>query len=328
MDKVFLKIKKLKTYFPVYEGLIFKRIKSIVKAVDNVTLELQRGDVLGLVGESGCGKSTLGRSIMQLEKITSGYIEFDGHVLNDLSGRKLKKMRPKFQMIFQDPYSSLNPRMTVFDTLTEPLAFHGRAKKSGLHEKVAALMEEVGLAPLHIKKYPHEFSGGQRQRVAIARALALRPTLVIADEPVSALDVSIQSQILNLLTSLTQKYCLTMMFISHDLSVVRHITNRTAVMYFGKIVELGPTEDVFTDPLHPYTKALFSAIPMPDPDREKAKKRVVLKGDPVSSSSFFKGCRFRARCPIASGVCKKEEPRLCQKSGHTETNHLSACHME
>ncbi len=327
MRKPFLKIDNVKTYFPIYEGLLFQRPKGVVKAVDNVSLDMEKGDVLGLVGESGCGKSTLGRSIIQLEKIFSGNITLDGQVLNGLPEKKLAKVRPRFQMIFQDPYASLNPRMTVYDTLAEPLLFHGLTDKSHVIEDVTALMRDVGMDIKDIKKYPHEFSGGQRQRIAIARALALKPELIIADEPVSALDVSIQSQILNLLILLIQKYGLTMIFISHDLSVIQHIATRTAVMYLGKIVELGLTDHVFENPMHPYTKALFSAILYPDPDKEKGRKRILLKGDPPSPLNPPTGCGFHTRCPVAEGYCQKKEPELYTIPGCSGTTHLAACHL-
>ncbi len=323
MPEALLTIKELKTYFPVYSGLFFQRIKNTVKAVDGITLNLNKGDVLGLVGESGCGKSTLGRSIMQIEHITYGSIAFDGHVLNHLPEKLLNKIRPNFQMIFQDPYASLNPRMTVFETLSEPLVYHGIEKKSDVLKKIMALMTEVGIEPRYMKKYPHEFSGGQRQRIAIARALTVNPKLIIADEPVSALDVSIQSQILNLLAGLIQKYALTMIFISHDLSVIQYITNKTAVMYLGKIVEMGTTQDLFSHPLHPYTQALFSAIPLPNPDQDK--KRIILSGEPPSPINPPAGCRFHTRCPKAKEHCKTEIPELNSVSGHAD-DHLSACH--
>lgn len=319
----FLKMRELKTYFPVYEGAFFKRLKGHVKAVDGVTLEVEKGEIFGLVGESGCGKSTLARTIMFLAKMTSGSITLEGKELNRLSKEELKRARPGFQMIFQDPFASLNPRMTVFDTLSEPLIFHGLAGKTELVEIVSKLMMEVGLAPRYMKKYPHEFSGGQRQRIAIARALALKPGLIIADEPVSALDVSIQSQILNLLLQLTKKHALTLIFISHDLSVIRHIANRTAVMYLGKIVELGLSDQVFMNPKHPYTQALLSAIPLPDPDKEKNRTRILMEGDPPSALSPPSGCRFHPRCLYAEEKCSKTTPELEPKNN----GHAAACYF-
>ena len=306
----FLQVKNLKTHFPIYEGLFFQKIKGNVRAVDGVSFNLKKGEVLGLVGESGCGKSTLGRSIMQLVRITEGEVILEGRQLNALTPKELNRARLDFQMIFQDPYASLDPRMTVFDTLAEPLLYHGIVPKKEVEEEVSRLMSEVGLAPRYMKKYPHEFSGGQRQRIAVARALAVRPKLIIADEPVSALDVSIQSQVLNLLASLTKKYNLSMIFISHDLSVIKHISDRMAVMYLGRIVELGDADAIFNNPSHPYTKALLSAIPLPDPNRERARERILLEGDPPSPINPPAGCRFHPRCPWMIEDCKKGEPEL------------------
>ncbi len=323
MSKTLLKITDLKTYFPVYEGGFFKNTKKNLKAVDSVSLEVKNGEILGLVGESGCGKSTLARTIMCLEKITSGSITLQSKELRELSNKELKKIRPEFQMIFQDPFASLNPRMTVFDILAEPLLFHKLVKKSEIGKTVSNLMNEVGLSPKTMKKYPHEFSGGQRQRIAIARVLALKPKLIIADEPVSALDVSIQSQILNLLIELTKKHSLTLIFISHDLSVVRHIADRTAVMYLGKIVEIAKTQQIFRAPKHPYTQALLSAIPVPDPDKEKNRKRILMKGDPSSAIDPPKGCSFHPRCIHAAKKCSEEKPELNEAGD----NHKTACFL-
>ncbi|MCC7441698.1 MAG: dipeptide ABC transporter ATP-binding protein [Bdellovibrionales bacterium] len=306
----FLEVRDVKTHFPVHQGLIFQKQVGAVRAVDGITLSMRQGEVLGLVGESGCGKSTLGRTIMQIIPPTFGSVMINGQVVSKLSAGDLKRARREFQMIFQDPYASLNPRMTVFDTLAEPLLFHGLATKSEVTEKVSELMREVGLAPRFMKKYPHEFSGGQRQRIAIARALALQPKLIIADEPVSALDVSIQSQILNLLVDLTKRRNLTMIFISHDLGVVKHISDRVAVMYLGKIVELAETKALFAHPRHPYTRALLSAVPLPDPDKEKARTRILLEGDPPSPMNPPQGCRFHPRCSYMKDACKASEPEL------------------
>ena len=282
----------------------------MVKAVDGVSLSLRRGEVVGLVGESGCGKSTLARTIIQLIPPTSGRILLDGRDLASLGQSELRDLRGEIQMVFQDPYASLNPRMTVFDALAEPLLVHKRATRARVAAEVAALMERVGLAPRYMRKYPHEFSGGQRQRIAVARALALHPRVVIADEPVSALDVSIQAQILNLLARLVREMNLSMIFIAHDLSVVKHISDRIAVMYLGKIVEVGAAADVIERPLHPYTKALVSAIPVPDPGRERARRRIVLPGDPPSPLDPPPGCAFHPRCPHAADQCKLGVPPL------------------
>jgi oligopeptide transport system ATP-binding protein len=305
-----LELRDVKTHFPVRQGLFFKKEVGAVKAVDGVNLQVRRGEVLGLVGESGCGKSTLARTILQLVPPTAGAVIFEGRDLTSLSASELRAERANLQMIFQDPYASLNPRMTVFDSLAEPLLAHGKATRKQAAVEVADLMRKVGLAPRYMRKYPHEFSGGQRQRIAIARALALRPQLVIADEPVSALDVSIQAQILNLLADLTREMNLSMLFIAHDLSVVKHISDRIAVMYLGRVVELGKAIDVIERPQHPYTRALVSAIPLPDPDREKARRRIVLAGDPPSPLNPPAGCPFHPRCPYAVERCAQVVPPL------------------
>jgi len=310
MSDAFLEIKDLKAHFPVERGIVFRHEIGTVKAVDGVTLTLRRGEILGLVGESGCGKSTLGRTILQLIPATDGAVVLAGKNLTQLHGNELRHARADFQMIFQDPYASLNPRMTVFDTLAEAIQAHAKIPRGELPRRVTELMEKVGLSPRFLKKYPHEFSGGQRQRIAIARALAVEPKLIIADEPVSALDVSIQAQIINLLAKLSREMQLTLIFISHDLSVVKHISDRIAVMYLGKIVELGPAATVFERPLHPYSKALVSAVPIPDPVREKKRERIILAGDPPSPINPPPGCPFHPRCPYAIADCARIVPKL------------------
>ncbi len=298
MSDSFLELQNVKTHFPVEKGIIFKKQVGTIKAVDGVTLALQKGEIIGLVGESGCGKSTLGRTILQLIPATEGSVILEGKNLNRLQGTELRRARAEFQMIFQDPYASLNPRMTVYDTLAEAIQSHKKVSQNEMPKRVSQLMEKVGLSPRFIKKYPHEFSGGQRQRIAIARALAVEPKLIVADEPVSALDVSIQAQIINLLGKLSREMQLTLIFISHDLSVVKHISDRIVVMYLGRIVEIGPAAQVFDRPLHPYTKALVSAVPIPDPEREAKRQRIILAGDPPSPINPPKGCPFHPRCPF------------------------------
>ena len=306
----FLELRDLRTHFPVEHGLVFRRQVGTVRAVDGVSLTLRQGEILGLVGESGCGKSTLGRTILQLIPASEGTVVLGGRNLTALRGAELRAARADFQMIFQDPYASLNPRMTVFDTLAEAIRSHRAVPTAELPARVAALMEKVGLAPRFQRKYPHEFSGGQRQRIAIARALAVEPKLIVADEPVSALDVSIQAQIINLLAHLSRGMGLTLVFISHDLSVVRHISDRIAVMYLGKIVELGPAAEVFDRPLHPYTQALVSAVAVPDPVRARTRRCIVLAGDPPSPLNPPAGCAFHPRCPHAVADCMTRVPGL------------------
>jgi oligopeptide transport system ATP-binding protein len=317
----FLEIDNLKKHFPVYKGLIFRQQTGSVKAVDGVNLTLKAGEILGLVGESGCGKSTLARAIMQLVPITDGAVILEGRDLSKISGKEIRAERVNFQMIFQDPYASLNPRMTVYDILAE--AIRTRQKVSGnlLASKVAHLMETVGLPRNQLRRYPHEFSGGQRQRIAIARALAPQPKLIIADEPVSALDVSIQSQILNLIMNLCRELGLTLIFISHDISVVKFISDRIAVMYLGRIVELGPAAAVVETPLHPYARALVSAVPVPDPEVERTRRRIILDGDPPSPMNPPRGCAFHPRCSFATDACKVSRPDLEEK----ETGRFAAC---
>jgi oligopeptide transport system ATP-binding protein len=310
MSEAFLELSEVKTHFPVEKGFLFRRQVGTVRAVDGVSLKLREGEILGLVGESGCGKSTLGRTIMRLLPATSGTVVMRGRNLTALHGEELRRARSDFQMIFQDPYASLNPRMTVYDTLAEALTVHRPIQRREMPAKVGELMERVGLAARFMRKYPHEFSGGQRQRIAVARALAVEPKLIVADEPVSALDVSIQSQIINLLSKLSREMGLTLVFISHDLSVVKHIADRIAVMYLGRIVELGPAAEVFDRPAHPYTRALVSAIPIPDPERERLRERLILSGDPPSAMLPPGGCPFHPRCPFVEEKCRREVPRL------------------
>ncbi|WP_221031737.1 ABC transporter ATP-binding protein [Actomonas aquatica] len=324
MPETILELKNLQTHFPIKKGAFIKKTVGTVKAVDGVDLKVQQGEVLGLVGESGCGKSTLARTVMQLVPTTGGTVVLEGRNLTSSSDSDVLSIRRDLQMVFQDPYASLNPRSTVFATLAEPLLVHKVCKSSEVTARVTELMKTVGLAPRFMQKYPHEFSGGQRQRIAIARALALRPKVVIADEPVSALDVSIQAQILNLLADLVRKMGLSLIFIAHDLSVVKHISDRVAVMYLGKIVEIGKAEDIIEKPAHPYTRALVSAIPTPNPDEERNRKRIVLPGDPPSPINPPSGCTFHPRCPHAKDVCKTERPLLEVFKDREVSCHLKA----
>jgi oligopeptide transport system ATP-binding protein len=317
----FLEVDNLKKHFPVYKGVIFRQQTGSVKAVDGVNLTLKAGEILGLVGESGCGKSTLARAIMQLVPITDGAVVLEGRDLSKISGKEIRAERVNFQMIFQDPYASLNPRMTVYDILAEAIRTRHKVSGNLLASKVAYLMETVGLPRNQLRRYPHEFSGGQRQRIAIARALAPEPKLIIADEPVSALDVSIQSQILNLIMKLCRELGLTLIFISHDISVVKFISDRIAVMYLGRIVELGPAAAVVEKPLHPYTRALVSAVPVPDPEVERTRRRIILDGDPPSPMNPPCGCAFHPRCSFATNACEASRPDLEQK----ETGRFAAC---
>jgi len=304
---------------PSAKGFIFQRQVGVVKAVDGVSFTIRRGETLGLVGESGCGKTTTGRVILRLQEPTAGEVIFEGRNVFALNKEELRRMRRDMQIIFQDPYSSLNPRMTVGDIVGEPLEIHNIARGREKLRRVQELLEVVGLSPYHVNRYPHEFSGGQRQRIGIARALALNPKLIICDEPVSALDVSIQAQILNLLEDLQKEFKLTYLFIAHDLSVVRHISDRVAVMYLGKIVELAPTEQLFENPQHPYTEALLSAVPIPDP--EVKRERIILPGDVPSPVNPPPGCRFHTRCLYAEERCRLEEPPLEEVA----PGHFAAC---
>jgi oligopeptide transport system ATP-binding protein len=317
-----LEVEELKMHFPIYRGLIQRQVGA-VHAVDGVSFKVMRGETLGLVGESGCGKSTTGRAVLQLYKPTAGKVTFDGQDLISLKGEKLRLMRRKMQMIFQDPYASLNPRMTVGDTVGEPLLVHNLASGKEVNDRVAHLLELVRLNPSFSARYPHEFSGGQRQRIGIARALALQPSFIVCDEPISALDVSIQAQVVNLLEELQEQFNLTYLFIAHDLSMVRHISKRVAVMYLGVIMELADRDDLYKEPLHPYTQALLSAVPIPDPLADAKRQRVILEGDVPSPVNPPSGCRFRTRCPIAEKICAESRPEFREvKSGH-----FVACHM-
>ncbi len=324
MDKqVLLKVRNLKKYFPVTSGIIFQRETGSVKAVDDISFDIFKGETLGLVGESGCGKSTVGRTVLQLYRPTAGQVQFDNINLVKQKGTGLRNIRRRLQMIFQDPYSSLNPRMTVGEIIAEPLKVHGIAQGSESLDKVRELLDMVGLNPDFVTRYPHEFSGGQRQRIAIARALAVNPEFIICDEPISALDVSIQAQIVNLLEELQSRLGLTYLFIAHDLSMVRHISHRVAVMYLGKMVELTERDRLYDNPQHPYTRALLSAVPIPDPEVEERRSRIIMEGDVPSPLSPPKGCNFNTRCPIAEDRCFEEDPEFRQIS----EGHWCACHL-
>jgi len=320
--EVLVEVKDLKIHFPVTAGFVISRTIAVNKAVDGITFDIKRGETLGLVGESGCGKSTTGRGLLQLYKPTAGHVLFDGQNLNDLKGNALRLMRRRMQMIFQDPYASLNPRMSVRDIVGEPLIIHGIGSTAQRRERVAELMRIVGLNPFYATRFPHEFSGGQRQRIGVARALAVDPDFIVADEPVSALDVSIQAQVINLLEELQEQFGLTFLFIAHDLAVVRHISDRVGVMYLGKMMELADRNEIYENPLHPYTKALLSAVPIPDPVLERKRERIILTGDVPSSLRPPRGCVFHTRCPIAIDECRQEVPEWREIS----PNHWVACH--
>lgn len=315
-NEVLLHVDDLKMHFPIYRG-VFQRQVGAVRAVDGVSFDVKRGETLGLVGESGCGKSTTGRTILQLYKPTAGEVVFDGTDLVHLKGEQMRQMRRRMQMIFQDPYASLNPRMTVAQLVGEPLMVHSVATGAEIQERVEHLLELVNLNPAFAGRYPHEFSGGQRQRIGVARALALQPSFIICDEPISALDVSIQAQVVNLLEELQEQFNLTYLFIAHDLSMVKHISDRVAVMYLGVIVELASRDELYSKPLHPYTQALLSAVPIPDPVADAKRQRVILQGDVPSPANPPSGCRFRTRCPIAEAVCAETRPEFREiRPGH------------
>ena len=317
-------VKDMEVYFPVTAGLLIQRKVADVKAVDGVSFSVKRGETLGLVGESGCGKSTTGKAILQLNRPTGGSVEFENTDLTLVKGRSLRQFRRRMQMIFQDPYASLNPRMSVGSIVSEPLTIHGLAKGQR-KERVEELLQTVGLNPYFSSRYPHEFSGGQRQRIGIARALAVEPEFIVCDEPVSALDVSIQAQIINLLQDLQEEFGLTYLFIAHDLSVVRHISDRVAVMYLGHIMELTDRDSIFENPLHPYTKALLSAVPIPDPALERERERIILTGDVPSPLAPPSGCVFHTRCPIVVDECKTETPEW-RNVGTSSEEHWVWCH--
>jgi oligopeptide transport system ATP-binding protein len=321
-DELLIDVQGLQVHFPVMAGFIISRRIAENKAVDGITFNVKKGETVGLVGESGCGKSTTGRAILQLYKPTGGKIVFDGKDMAELHGEEMRLTRRRMQMIFQDPYASLNPRMSVRDIIGEPLLIHKLGNSGERRERVAELMRIVGLNPYYATRFPHEFSGGQRQRIGIARSLAVSPDFIVCDEPVSALDVSIQAQIINLLEELQEQFGLTYLFIAHDLAVVRHISDRVAVMYLGKMMELADRNDIYENPLHPYTKALLSAVPIPDPSLERKRERIILTGDVPSSLRPPRGCVFHTRCPIAIDECRQEVPEWRE----VQPGHWVACH--
>ena len=321
-NNVLLRVDDLYMHFPIYRGVIRRQVGA-VHAVDGVSFNIKRGETMGLVGESGCGKSTTGRTILQLYKPTAGHVYYNDTDLTTLKREDMRKMRREMQMIFQDPYASLNPRMTVGDIIGEPLAVHSVASGKEIKEHVENLLNLVKLSPAYASRYPHEFSGGQRQRIGVARALALQPSLIICDEPISALDVSIQAQVVNLLEELQSQFNLTYLFIAHDLSMVRHISSRVAVMYLGIIVEIADRVDLYDNPLHPYTQALLSAVPIPDPVADAKRQRRILEGDVPSPVNPPSGCRFRTRCWLADKICQEQRPEFREIT----RDHFVACHM-
>jgi len=323
-NNILLDIQGLKMYFPITQGIIIQRHIGDIKAVDGISFSINRGETLGLVGESGCGKSTTGRAILQLYRPTAGRILFQNEDLTALKGEALRRKRRQMQMIFQDPYASLNPRMTVGNIIGEPLEVHHiGANRVEQRERVQDLLRVVGLNPYFVNRYPHEFSGGQRQRIGVARALAVNPEFIVCDEPISALDVSIQAQIINLLEDLQAEYKLTYLFIAHDLSVVRHISDRVAVMYLGKLAEVATRDELYANPMHPYTQALLSAVPIPDPAIEEKRRRIILEGDVPSPANPPKGCHFCTRCPRVMDICREVDPEFRDMGG----GHWVACHL-
>ncbi|HLI69395.1 MAG TPA: dipeptide ABC transporter ATP-binding protein [Ktedonobacteraceae bacterium] len=323
-SETLIDIRDLKMHFPLTQGIVFQRVVGYVRAVDGVSFSIERGKTLGLVGESGSGKTTIGRTIVRLYKPTAGQMLFEGQDLAALKGEELRQLRRRVQMIFQDPFASLNPRFTIGSLIAEPMYIYKVASRDEIRERTLELLKVVGLRTEYIDRYPHEFSGGQRQRIAVARALSINPEFVIADEPVSALDVSIRAQVLNLLQRLQRQFNLTYLFVSHDLSVVRHVADRIAVMYLGKIVELADRDELYQSPKHPYTRALLSAIPLPDPQIEKRRQRIILAGDLPSPINIPRGCRFHTRCPMAQEICREVEPAFERKEGR---EHYAACHF-
>jgi oligopeptide/dipeptide ABC transporter ATP-binding protein len=321
-DDILIRVEDLKMHFPIYRGVFQKQVGA-VRAVDGIGFTIKRGETLGLVGESGCGKSTTGRAILQLYRPTSGHVFYEDQDLTVLKGEELRRMRRKMQMIFQDPYASLNPRMTVGDIIGEPLIVHNVASGKEVQDRVENLLQLVKMNPSFATRYPHEFSGGQRQRIGVARALALQPAFIVCDEPISALDVSIQAQVINLLEDLQGEFHLTYLFIAHDLSMVRHISDRVAVMYLGIIAEIADRNALYASPLHPYTQALLSAVPIPDPVIEADRKRVILEGDVPSPANPPSGCHFRTRCPLAKDICAEQNPELRE----IHPGHFAACHF-
>jgi oligopeptide transport system ATP-binding protein len=321
-NKVLVRVENLKKYFPITRGIVIQRQVGAVKAVDGVSFDIRQGETLGLVGESGCGKSTTGRTILQLYRPTAGDVYFEETNLAELKGNPLRRMRRRMQMIFQDPYASLNPRMTVGNIIGEPLEVHNVASGKERRDQVQELLALVGLNPYFVNRYPHEFSGGQRQRIGVARALALQPDFIVCDEPISALDVSIQAQVVNLLEDLQGQFGLTYLFIAHDLSMVRHISDRIAVMYLGKIVELSDQAELYDNPQHPYTQALLSAVPIPDPIADAKRQRIILEGDVPSPVHPPEGCNFNTRCPKAIQICHEQDPEFIDIGGH-----YCACHL-